>query len=281
MADPSETIRRSAMAPRTARRTERVPLAAATPQPFGIEGIDFEAAAGRARGARRTVRVGQDHHDLPDPAAVRRRRGRRSRSTARTSARSPSQSLGSVIGFVTQETYLFHASVRDNLLYRQARGDAGGAGGRRAGRGDPRARHGAAGRLRHDRRRTRLQAVGRREAADRDRPGAPQGPADPDPRRGDLGPRHRQRAADPGCAREARPRAHDHRDRAPPVDDPASRPDPRLRPRAESSRAASHAELLALNGLYARLYHEQFEGPRKTSVAPEPTADEGGRTPAA
>jgi len=26
-------------------------------------------------------------------------------------------SLGSVIGFVTQETYLFHASVRDNLLY--------------------------------------------------------------------------------------------------------------------------------------------------------------------
>jgi len=26
-------------------------------------------------------------------------------------------SLGRVIGFVTQETYLFHASVRDNLLY--------------------------------------------------------------------------------------------------------------------------------------------------------------------
>jgi ATP-binding cassette subfamily B protein len=27
------------------------------------------------------------------------------------------QSLGQVIGFVTQETYLFHASIRDNLLY--------------------------------------------------------------------------------------------------------------------------------------------------------------------
>ena len=27
------------------------------------------------------------------------------------------QSLGEVIGFVTQETYLFHASIRDNLLY--------------------------------------------------------------------------------------------------------------------------------------------------------------------
>src|SRR5690606_19805241 len=27
------------------------------------------------------------------------------------------ESLGRVIGFVTQETYLFHASVRENLLY--------------------------------------------------------------------------------------------------------------------------------------------------------------------
>ena len=30
------------------------------------------------------------------------------------------ESLGRVIGFVTQETYLFHASVRDNLLYAKA-----------------------------------------------------------------------------------------------------------------------------------------------------------------
>ena len=29
-------------------------------------------------------------------------------------------SLGEVIGFVTQETFLFHASVRDNLRYAQA-----------------------------------------------------------------------------------------------------------------------------------------------------------------
>jgi ATP-binding cassette subfamily B protein len=34
-------------------------------------------------------------------------------------------SLGRVIGFVTQETYLFHASIRDNLRY--ARPDAGDA----------------------------------------------------------------------------------------------------------------------------------------------------------
>jgi ATP-binding cassette subfamily B protein len=32
------------------------------------------------------------------------------------------ESLGRVVGFVTQETYLFHASIRDNLLY--ARPDA-------------------------------------------------------------------------------------------------------------------------------------------------------------
>ncbi len=44
--------------------------------------------------------------------------------------------------------------------------------------------------LRHDRRRARLQALGRREAADRDRPGPAQGPADPDPRRGDVRARH-------------------------------------------------------------------------------------------
>ena len=36
-------------------------------------------------------------------------------------------SLGEIIGAVTQETYLFHASVRDNLRYAQARGDRGRA----------------------------------------------------------------------------------------------------------------------------------------------------------
>ena len=43
---------------------------------FGLEDIDFEARAGRARRARRPVRFGQDDDDLPDPAAVRRRRRR-------------------------------------------------------------------------------------------------------------------------------------------------------------------------------------------------------------
>ena len=40
-------------------------------------------------------------------------------------------SLGEIIGFVTQETYLFHASVRENLRLRQARGHRRGARGGR------------------------------------------------------------------------------------------------------------------------------------------------------
>ena len=112
-------------------------------------------------------------------------------------------SLGEVIGAVTQETYLFHASVRDNLRYARPEATEDELDRRRDGRRDPRADHRAARRLRHDRRRARLQAVGWREAADRDRPGAAQGPADPDPRRGDVGARHRLGAAHPGAPSSA------------------------------------------------------------------------------
>ena len=53
-------------------------------------GDRLRGPAGRARGAGRPVGLGQDHHDLPDPAPVRRRQPERSRSTAATSAGSPS-----------------------------------------------------------------------------------------------------------------------------------------------------------------------------------------------
>ena len=139
------------------------------------------------------------------------------------------ESLGRIIGVVTQETYLFHASVRDNLMYArpEATEDELVAATTAAAiheriTGTPR-------RLRHDRRRARLQAVGRGEAAHRDRPGRAQGPAHPHPRRGHVGPRHGVGAAHPGGLRAADGGPHDHRHRASPVDDPASRPDPGLR----------------------------------------------------
>ncbi len=74
-------------------------------------------------------------------------------------------------------------------------------------------------------RRARLQALGRREAAPGHRPRGPQGPQDPDPRRGHLQPGHHLGAAGPGSPAPADARAHDHRHRPPAVDDPVGRRD--------------------------------------------------------
>ena len=185
---PDGTGARAGRLPPT--RSPRPSCRCAASSPFGLEDVSFEARPGRARRARRAVGRRQDDDHVPDPAPVRRRRRAGSRSTASTSGRSSSRRWGGSIGFVTQETYLFHASIRENLLFAkpdatEAELDDGDPRGR-----DPRPDRGAARRPRHDRRRARLQAVGRREAAGRDRPGAAQGPADPDPRRGDVVARH-------------------------------------------------------------------------------------------
>jgi hypothetical protein len=63
-------------------------------------------------------------------------------------------------------------------------------------------------------------------AAPGDCPGAAQGCADPDPRRGDLGARHRVRTPHPERPRPGDGRADDAGHRAPPVDHRKSRPDP-------------------------------------------------------
>jgi ATP-binding cassette subfamily B protein len=92
------------------------PPPAEAPQPFGIEGIDFTAEPGQlvalvgASGSGKTtttylvprlydVNAGSIEIDGRDIRAIQL------------------ASLGEIIGFVTQETYLFHASVRDNLAY--------------------------------------------------------------------------------------------------------------------------------------------------------------------
>ncbi len=92
------------------------PEAAEPAQPFGIEGIDFEAGAGElvalvgpsGSGKTTTTYLLPRLYDV-DAGAV---------EIDGIDIRGLTlQSLGSVIGFVTQETYLFHASIRDNLLY--------------------------------------------------------------------------------------------------------------------------------------------------------------------
>ena len=95
-------------------------------------------------------------------------------------------SLANAVGVVSQETYLFHASVRDNLRF--ARPDATDEEVEEAAPGaqihEP--DHRPPGRLRDRRRRARLSLLGRRAAADRDRADDPAQPADPRPRRSDV-----------------------------------------------------------------------------------------------
>ena len=90
------------------------------------------------------------------------------------------ESLGESIGVVTQETYLFHTTIRENLRY--AKPDATDEELERAARAA--AIHDRIAELpeglRHGRRRARLQALRRREAAHRHRARDPEGPAHPD-----------------------------------------------------------------------------------------------------
>jgi len=84
--------------------------------PFGLENIDFEVSAGQlvalvgpsGSGKTTTTYLVPRLYDV-DSGAVEID-GRDIRGVTLTS-------LGDVIGFVTQETYLFHDTIRANLLY--------------------------------------------------------------------------------------------------------------------------------------------------------------------
>jgi ATP-binding cassette subfamily B protein len=86
------------------------------PAPFGLEGIDFEAAPGElvalvgqsGSGKTTTTYLIPRLYDVDSGAVEIDGRDIREVTLA---------SLGRVIGFVTQETYLFHSSIRDNLSY--------------------------------------------------------------------------------------------------------------------------------------------------------------------
>ena len=141
------------------------------------------------------------------------------------------ESLAAAVGVVSQETYLFHASVRENLRFARPGGERRRDRGRGARRPGARPDRLAARGIRHGGRRARLSLLRRREAAHRDRAHDPPQPADPRPRRGDLGARHADRASRPGCARAPRRGADDDRDRPSPLDRARRRPNRGPRPR--------------------------------------------------
>ena len=148
-------------------------------------------------------------------------------------------SLAHLVGVVSQETYLFHATVRENLRF--AKPDATDAEielAAKAARIHDLIAVAARG-LRHDRRRARLPLLRRREAADRDRTDDPPQPADPGARRGDELARHGDRAPGAGRTRPAGRRTHHDRDRPPALDRAGRRSDRRARRRA--NRRTGHA----------------------------------------
>ncbi len=126
---------------------------------------------------------------------------------------------------------------------RQARREPGRGARGGAARADRRLHHDAAARLRLAGRRARPEAVRRREAARGDRPHHPEGAADPDARRGDLGARQPHREGHPGRARARGARAHEPRHRPPALDRRACRQHHRARPGRD--RRAGHASRAA------------------------------------
>ena len=132
---------------------------------------------------------------------------------------------------VTQEPFLFPTSVRDNI--RRGRPSASDAETERAAtdRRDPRRDPGAAGGLRHDRRRRRPDRLGRTGPAHQRGAGAAQERAHPAARRGDLEPRLDRGGEGAARDREADAGAHHAGRRASPVHAAPRRAHPRAGPR--------------------------------------------------
>ena len=84
--------------------------------PWTLEEISAEIPAGDAHRARRRDGLGQDHARIPGGAAVRARAGRVCIDGVDIRDMTL-DSLAATVGLVSQETYLFHASIRENLRF--------------------------------------------------------------------------------------------------------------------------------------------------------------------
>ena len=106
-------------------------------------------------------------------------------------------SLRSQIAFVADDSFLFSASVAENIAYAKPDATPRGDRARRAARPGARLHRAAPRRLRHARRRARPDPLGRAAPADRDRAGPARRSAHPDPRRRHIVGRRDDRGGDP------------------------------------------------------------------------------------
>ena len=174
-----------------------VTFAYASGLPPALRDVSFDVPAGHT--VALVGRSGEeDHRRAPAPALLGPQTGQ-VRIGGRDVRDLRLDDLRGLIALVAQDTYLFNASLRDNIRLGRpsATDDEVVAAARACERG--RIRSGAAGRVRHRRRRTRAPAIWRTTPARFDCACITQGRAHPGARRSDLAPRRHRRKRK--CAR--------------------------------------------------------------------------------
>ncbi len=142
------------------------------------------------------------------------------------------ESVGAIVGVVTQDAHLFHETIRANLRYAKPDATDAELTERAERRPHPPVGGVASRRARHARRRPRLPALGWREAADRHRPAPPQGARHRRPRRSHRPSGLRVRSGRATGAQDRTRRSHVTCHRPPPFDGARGGRDPRHRGRA-------------------------------------------------
>ena len=193
-----------------------------------LKGVSLRVGAGESVALVGPVGVGQvDDRAAALPVLRRAGRGdpdRRTGLAGRPPGERARRDRGGAAGHCALQR---HDPLQHRLWPRGGRAGRDRGGGARGA--DPRFHREPARGIRDAGGRARAEALGRREAAGRDRADAAEGPADPAARRGDLGPRHRDRGGDPGRAGAGCGGAVGADHRAPPLDHRGCGPDRRAR----------------------------------------------------